>query len=317
MKIYRNISELGKIKNAVVTVGTFDGIHLGHQKLISETCRRAIVAGGESVVITFDPHPRLVLQPSDGIKVINTLEEKIEVFSKMCVKHLFIISFTREFALTTSEGFLKKYIVDPLDLKAIVIGYDHHFGKGRQGNLDFLKNMGKKYGFEVDQIPVQAFKDVALSSSKVREALQNGNIPEATESLGYHYSISGVVVKGNQVGRTLGFPTANIEPDDPNKLIPAYGVYAVLVKCRGKVYGGMSNIGIRPTLKEHKLTIEVNIFDFNEDIYGEQITIYFLQHTREEKKFRDLELLRRRLIIDKVKVEKILEREKDKGLLSV
>jgi riboflavin kinase/FMN adenylyltransferase len=313
VEIYHDISELGKIKNAVVTVGTFDGVHRGHQKLISETCRRAIIAGGESVVITFDPHPRLVLQPSAGIKLINTLDEKIEVFSNMCVKHLLIIPFTTEFALTSSEDFLKKYIVDPFDLKAIVIGYDHHFGKDRQGNLDFLEAMGSRYGFEVDQIPVQAFKDVPLSSSKVREAIQKGQMPEARERLGYHYSLSGIVVKGNQVGRTLGFPTANIELDNPDKLIPAYGVYAVLIKCRGKMYGGMSNIGIRPTLDDHELTIEVNIFDFNEDIYGETITIYFIKHTREEKKFRDLELLRRRLIIDKVKVEKILEQERVPG----
>ncbi len=312
MKIYRDISEIGEINKAVVTVGTFDGVHRGHKKLISETCRRAIAAGGESVVITFDPHPRLVLQPSLGIKVINSLEEKIEVFSKMCVKHLLIIPFTEEFAKTSSQDFLKKYIVEPFDLKAIVIGYDHHFGKNRQGNLDFLKNMASKYGFDVDQIPVQAFRDVPVSSSKVREAIQKGKMPEATDRLGYHYSLTGIVVKGNQVGRTLGFPTANIEPDDPNKLTPAYGVYAVWIKCRGKMYGGMSNIGIRPTLKLNRLTIEVNIFDFDEDIYGETITIYFLMHTREEKKFRDLELLRRRLIIDKVKVEKILKEEKER-----
>jgi riboflavin kinase/FMN adenylyltransferase len=310
VKIYHDISELGEIKNAVVTVGTFDGIHRGHQKLITETCRRAIAAGGESVVITFNPHPRQVLQPESGVKTINTLDEKIEVFSKMCVKHLLIIPFTKEFSTTSSEDFLRKYIVEPFDLKTIVIGYDHHFGRDRQGNLDFLKEMAEKYHFKVDQVPLQEFKDVPLSSSKVREMIKDGKMEEAQEFLGYHYSISGTVVKGNQVGRTLGFPTANIEPDDPDKLIPAYGVYAVLVKCRGLMYEGMSNIGIRPTLAEHKLTIEVNIFDFDEDIYGEKITICFLKHTREEKKFRDLELLRRRLIIDKEKVKKILEGRK-------
>jgi len=307
VKIYHNINELGKIRNAVITVGTFDGIHKGHRKLIGEVCRLAKTAKGESVVITFDPHPRQVLQPSSGVKMINTLDEKKGVFGQMCVDHLLIISFTKEFALTSSEEFLKKYIVDPFDLKAIVIGYDHHFGKDRKGNLDFLKDMGNKYGFEVDQIPLQEFKDVALSSSNVRQAIQTGKMPEASEFLGYHYSISGIVVKGNQVGRTLGFPTANIQPDSPDKLIPAYGVYAVLVKSRDKMYEGMSNIGIRPTLDENKLTIEVNIFDFDEDIYGEKITIYFLKHTREEKRFRDLELLRRRLLIDKVKVKKILD----------
>ena len=291
----------------MVTVGTFDGIHRGHRKLISEVCRKATAIGGESVVITFDPHPRQVLQPASDVKLINTLDEKKEVFGQMCVDHLLIVSFTKEFAKTSSEDFLKKYIVEPFDLMAIVIGYDHHFGKDRKGNLDFLRDMGNKYGFEIDQIPMQEFKDIALSSSRVREAIQLGQMPEAKGYLGYHYSITGTVVKGNQIGRTLGFPTANIEPDNPDKLIPAYGVYASLVKYGGKTYGGMSNIGIRPTLKVNKLTIEVNIFDFDEEIYGEKITIYFLQHTREEKKFRDLELLRRRLVIDKVKVKKILE----------
>ena len=313
MKIYHDISELVEIKNAVVTVGTFDGIHKGHRKLISEVCCMAKAAKGESVVITFDPHPRQVLNPTSGVKMINTLDEKKEVFGQMCVDHLLIISFTKKFAKTSSEDFLKKYIVEPFDLKAIVIGYDHHFGKGRKGNLDFLKNMGNKYGFEVDQVPMQEFKDVALSSSNVREAIQKGRMQVARSYLGYNYSITGTVVKGNQVGRTLGFPTANIEPDNPEKLIPAYGVYASLVRYGDKVYQGMSNIGIRPTLDEHKLTIEVNIFDFDEDIYGEKITIYFLQHTRAEKKFRDLELLRRRLVIDKVKVKKILDGKK-KGI---
>ena len=312
MKIYNNISELGEIKNAVVTIGTFDGIHMGHRKLISEVCRAAKAISGESVVITFDPHPRQILHPASDVKLISSLDEKKEAFGQMCVDHLLIIHFTREFAKTSSEGFLKKYIVGTFDLKAIVIGYDHHFGKGRKGGLDFLKDMGNKYGFEVDQIPMQEFKDVALSSSRIREAIKAGQMPEAERYLGYHYSITGTVVKGNQIGRTLGFPTANIDPDSPDKLIPAYGVYASLIRYGDKIYEGMSNIGVRPTLSENQLTIEVNVFDFDKEIYGEKITIYFLQHTREEKKFRDLELLRRRLVIDKVKVKKILERREGK-----
>ena len=307
MKIYRDISQIGEIKNAVVTVGTFDGVHLGHRKLISEVCRKAKAIGGESVVVTFDPHPRKVLQPDAGIKIISTLEEKTDVFRKMCVDHLLIIPFTKAFAKTTSEAFLENYIVKPFALKAFVIGYDHHFGSGRKGNLDFLAGMSEKYHFEVDQIPVEEFQSTALSSSKIREALKAGDMPLATRFLGYYYSISGIVVRGNQIGRTLGFPTANIRPDNPDKIIPAYGVYAVLVKWKDKMFGGMNNIGIRPTLKEHQLTIEVNIFDFDEDIYDERITIYFLKHTREEKKFRDLDLLRRRLLIDKLKVTKILQ----------
>ncbi len=306
MKIYHSISEVEKVKNAVVTVGTFDGVHKGHQKLIGEVCRKAKAMGGESVVITFDPLPRRILHPQEDIKMINTLDEKIAVFSRLCVDHLLIIRFTCEFAKTSSEDFLKKYIIEPFGMKAFVIGYDHHFGNDRKGNLEFMTRMSKKYGFEVDRIAEEKIDHMALSSSKIREAILKGDMSTANAFLGYRYSMSGIVVKGNQLGRKLGFPTANIEPD-PGKLIPAYGVYAVLVKWKDKLYGGMSNIGIRPTLKEHQLTVEVNIFDFNHNIYGEKITIYFVQHTREEKKFKDLELLRRRLIIDKIKVSKILE----------
>ncbi len=306
MKIYHNIEEVGRVKNAVVTVGTFDGVHKGHRKLINEVCRKAKAIGGESVIVTFDPLPRRILKPREDIKMISTLEEKIEAFSRLCVDHLLIIRFTCEFAKTSGEDFLKKYIIEPFGLKAFVIGYDHHFGNDRQGDIEFLTRMSKKYAFDVDRIAEEKIDDTALSSSKIREAILKGDMPTANAFLGYRYSMSGIVVKGNQLGRKLGFPTANIEPEY-GKLIPAYGVYAVLVKWNNKLYGGMSNIGIRPTLKEHQLTVEVNIFDFNHNIYGEKITIYFVQHTREEKKFRDLELLRRRLIIDKIKVSKILE----------
>ena len=309
VKIYHDISEIKSIPNAVVTVGTFDGLHIGHQKVIGELVHAAKSIGGESVVVTFYPHPRKVLQPGFNLKLIISRAEKQNLFEKLGIDNLVCINFTKEFAQTTSEEFVKKYLVDPIKPRKVIIGYDHHFGKDRKGNLEFLREMGAKYNFEVEKIEMQDIEKTAVSSSKIREAISKGNMRAATKFLGYHFSISGTVVKGNQLGRTLGFPTANIEPDEPDKIIPEYGVYAVLVDWKGKLYKGMSNIGIRPTLDLHKLTIEAHIFDFDQDIYGEHITIYFLEHTRIEKKFKDIGLLRRRLIIDRIKVKKILGEE--------
>lgn len=307
MKIYNSISEIGKIRNPVVTVGTFDGLHIGHQKVISELIHAAKTIDGESVVVTFFPHPRTVLQPGFDLRLILSRKEKIHFLEKMGVENLVCIEFTKEFAQTSSEDFIEKFIVAPIAPKKIIIGYDHHFGKDRRGDLGFIKNMAEKYGFEVDQVAKLDVNEVAISSSKIRDAIRGGDMRTATAYLGTPYSISGIVVKGNQIGRTLGFPTANIQPEEPKKIIPNYGVYASLVEWNGKLYKGMSNIGIRPTLEDHRLTIEVNIFDFDQDIYDEFLTLFFLEYIREEKKFRDLDLLRRRLIIDKLKVKGILE----------
>jgi len=305
VRIYNDISEIGELKNPVVTVGTFDGVHIGHQKVINELVSAAKAMNGESVVITFEPHPRQVLQPGFDLRIIITREEKIRLLEKCGVDIFIIIEFTKEFAQNSSEDFLRKYIVEPIKPAKLIIGYDHHFGKGRQGNFDFLQEMSGKYHFEIGQVGMLDVKEIAVSSTKIRDAIKRGDMKEVSEFLGYNYSISGTVVRGNQIGRTLGFPTANIRPDHPDKLVPAYGVYAVLVEWNGKFFKGMANIGIRPTLNLHTLTIEVNIFDFDEVIYDENITIFFLEHIRDEKKFRDLDLLRRRLIIDKLKVQKI------------
>mgnify|MGYP002346586329 FL=1 len=291
----------------MVTVGTFDGLHIGHQKVISELIHAAKTIDGESVVVTFFPHPRTVLQPGFDLRLILSRKEKIHFLEKMGVENLVCIEFTKEFAQTSSEDFIEKFIVAPIAPKKIIIGYDHHFGKDRRGDLGFIKNMAEKYGFEVDQVAKLDVNEVAISSSKIRDAIRGGDMRSATAYLGTPYSISGIVVKGNQIGRTLGFPTANIQPEEPKKIIPNYGVYASLVEWNGKLYKGMSNIGIRPTLEDHRLTIEVNIFDFDQDIYDEFLTLFFLEYIREEKKFRDLDLLRRRLIIDKLKVKGILE----------
>lgn len=311
MKVYTDISTISTINNAVVTIGTFDGLHIGHQKVVGEVVKTAKSMGGESVVITFFPHPRKVIQPGFDLHLIISRKEKMALFEKLGIDHLYCILFTKEFANTTSEAFIEKYVVGPFRPAKVIIGYDHHFGKDRKGDIGFLKEMGHKYGFDVEKIDMQDIDHTAVSSSKIREAISAGDMQTAAKFLGYHFSITGRVVKGNQLGRTIGFPTANVEPDEPDKIIPAYGVYAVLVKWNGKIFKGMSNIGVRPTLKVQKLTIEAHIFDFNENLYGQEITIVFLEHTRDEKKFRDLELLRRRLVIDKIKVKNILDGGED------
>jgi riboflavin kinase / FMN adenylyltransferase len=306
VEVYHDLPEIKKIPKAVVTVGTFDGLHIGHQKVIGQLVKSAGLLGGTSVVVTFFPHPRRVLQPGFDLKMIISRKEKVLLFEKLGVDVLICIEFTKQFAETTSEEFVRKYLVEPIQPVKIILGYDHHFGKDRKGNLDFLKMMGEKYNFDVEKVEMQDIEKAAVSSSKIREAIRRGDMKTVSRFLGYHFSISGKVVKGNQLGRTIGFPTANVKPDEPDKIIPEYGVYAVLVELDNKLYKGMSNIGIRPTLDYHPLTIEAHIFDFDQDIYGREITIYFLEHTLPEKKVRDFELLRRRLIIDRIKVKKIL-----------
>ncbi len=315
VKVYRNINEIAarKPERTVVTVGTFDGVHVGHQRVINQLVREAKSIDGESVVITFDPHPRTVVQPGFDLRLIISMDEKIRLLEKLSVDHFVIVHFTLELARTSSHDFLTNYILTPLQPKKIILGYDHHFGKNREGGIEFLNEMSREHDFEVRQIGMQDVKDVAVSSSKIREAIRRGDMKQARELLGYYYSLTGTVVKGNQIGRHLGFPTANIQLDEPRKIIPKYGVYATLIEIDGKYHKGMSNIGIRPTLDLHQLTVEVNIFDFAEDIYGRKITLYFLEHTREEKKFRDLDLLRRRLIIDQIKVKKILGENSENG----
>jgi riboflavin kinase / FMN adenylyltransferase len=312
VKIYKDPKEIGKIKNPVVTIGTFDGVHTGHQMVISHVVDTARSLDGESVLMTFEPHPRKVVQPGYNLKLILSMEERERLFEQLGIDHLVIIHFTKAFSQLSSEEFLIDHVSKPIKPVKMIIGYDHQFGKDRKGDIHFLRQMAGEHGFSVEQVEMLDVDGAPVSSTRIREAIKTGNMKLAARLLGFHYSISGTVVMGNQIGRTLGFPTANIHPDEPEKLIPYYGVYATMVECQGKMYKGMSNIGIRPTLNEHRLTIEVNIFDFDKDIYGERIRLFFLEHTRDEKRFRDLDLLRRRLIIDQIKVRKILDEENDK-----
>jgi riboflavin kinase/FMN adenylyltransferase len=307
VKIYHGLEEYKKVRNPVVTVGTFDGVHVGHSKIFERVSRLAGKCKGDSVVITFHPHPRLVIHSdSKNLKFINTLEKKYELIEKNGIDHLVIIPFTAEFASMDAENFVKKILVEKIGVYELVVGYDHHFGKNRKGSFEELLTLAKDMGFRVEQIPVQDINEIAVSSTKIRNALKEGNIEIANELLGYEYSITGTVVGGRKIGRGIGFPTANIELQDEYKLITAIGVYACRVKWNKKMFLGMSNIGHRPTVNNGDLTIEVHIFDFDEEIYGETITIYFVDRIRDEEKFKNLDALRQQLLQDQENVKKRL-----------
>ncbi|MBL0046996.1 MAG: bifunctional riboflavin kinase/FAD synthetase [Bacteroidetes bacterium] len=302
MKVYERLEDFSTLPNAVVTTGTFDGVHVGHKKIISRLQDIAAACKGETVILTFHPHPRLVLFPDDNdLRLLNTQSEKIDLLQKMGIQHLVIIPFNKEFSRISSLDFVRNILVKQIGAKKLAIGHDHHFGRNREGSFEHLKEFGPLYGFDVEEIPVQDIDHVAVSSSKIRQALNSGNIKVANEYLGYPYSLSGKVVKGNQRGRTIDYPTANIEVSEARKLIPAIGVYAVKVTVLGKNYSGMMNIGHRPTVGGGAITLEVNIFDFNADIYDQTLSVQFIERIRSEQKFEHLEALKAQLALDKTK----------------
>jgi len=307
MKIYHGIDDFVRLNYAVVTSGTFDGVHVGHQKILSRLRETAGKNGGETVVITFWPHPRLVLHPEDtSLKLLNTFEEKAALLKAQGIHHLVRIPFTKEFSQLSSEEFITQIIVNTIGTRKLVIGHDHHFGKNREGSFEQLLADGPKYGFEVEEIPRQDIDHVGVSSTKIRQALEDGDIDTATHFLGNFYSLTGRVVMGDKLGRLLGYPTANIEVDTAYKLIPADGIYAVTVDHANKRYKGMLYIGNRPTVNGVKRNIEVNIFDFAQDIYGESLTVHFHKLIRGDIKFNDLEALKEQLHLDKIAAMKIL-----------
>ena len=300
MKIYHTLDDFSRLTCAVVTSGTFDGVHRGHQKILVRLKEIAEKSSGETVVITFWPHPRLVLKPDDlTLKLLNTFEEKAELLKEQGIQHLLRIPFTKEFSQISSSDFIRNVLVDRIGTRKLVIGYDHHFGKNREGSFDQLKQNAPKYGFEVEEIPRQDIDNMAVSSSKIRKALEEGNVSEAIHLLGRPYSLSGRVIKGDRLGRVLGFPTANIDIDSHYKLVPAEGIYAVIVHYAGIEYGGMMYIGNRPTVDGVKRSIEVNIFNFEKEIYGEELKVSFEKLLRLDTKFKDLEELKSQLHKDK------------------
>lgn len=307
MKIYHGIEDFVRLSFAVVTSGTFDGVHIGHQKILSRLHEIAVKKEGETVVITFWPHPRMVLHPEDtALKLLNTFEEKAELLKAQGIHHLIRIPFTKEFSQLSSEQFITQILVQTIGTKKLVIGHDHHFGKNREGSFEQLKLDGPQYGFEVEEIPRQDVDHVGVSSTKIRKALDEGDIVTASHLLGHTYSITGRVVIGDKLGRILGYPTANIEIDSYYKLVPADGIYAVTIQYSHELHKGMLYIGNRPTINGVKRNIEVNIFDFNDEIYGETLTIHFHHLIRNDIKFNDLEELKKQLSLDKVETLKAL-----------
>lgn len=300
MKIITNLDQLEKITKPVVTIGTFDGVHLGHREILERLSEIAEDIDGSSVLITFNPHPRKVLYPEErDLALLTSYNEKIKILETTGLDYLIIIPFTLEFSKTSSEKFIHEILCEKIKCHTLVIGYNHHFGFNRNGNAESLTQMSKEYCFDVEIISEILIKNIAVSSTKIRKALSEGNFKEVSSFLGYDYMMSGKVIEGNKIGRTIGFATANIQVDDEEKLIPAKGVYAVEVALKSGLFKGMLNIGTRPTLKLTKLSIEVNIFDFDEDIYGQNITIYFRRKMREEKLFDNLEELKNQLLADK------------------
>lgn len=308
MKVYRGLEEFEKLDNAVMTTGTFDGVHQGHRKILDRLMEVAKKSNGESVLLTFFPHPRMVLQPESDLKLINTIDEKIELLRKEGIDHLIIQPFTKEFSRTTSLEFVRDILVNQIGTKKLVIGYDHHFGRNREGSFDHLKEFGPIYGFEVEEISVQDVDNVNVSSTKVRKALEEGEVHVAANYLGHSFFIKGEVVHGKKIGRELGYPTANLKIENPYKLIPGNGIYAVRVRRGDDLYEGMLNIGIRPTIGvSQTISVEVNLFDFNEEIYGERLTVHFIKRIRCEKKFDSKDALIAEMQKDKVKAQQLLK----------
>ncbi len=300
MKIYHGIDDFTQLQYAVVTSGTFDGVHIGHQKIFSRLREIASRNFGETVVITYWPHPRLVLHPEDeSLRLLNTFEEKANLLKDQGIQHLIRIPFTKEFSHLTSEEFIQQILVKTIGTRKLVIGYDHHFGKNREGSFEQLKLNGPRYGFDVEEIPSQEVDHVAVSSTKIRKALEEGDIDTANHFLGQPYPLMGRVVKGDRIGHTIGYPTANIDIDTQLKLIPPDGIYAVTVNHGLRTYGGMLYIGYRPTIGGRRRNIEVNIFDFDEDVYGETLTLHFRKRLRGDHTFEGLESMKAQLQRDK------------------
>jgi riboflavin kinase/FMN adenylyltransferase len=304
--------ELFRAINPVVTIGTFDGVHLGHREVICELKRLSALSRGESVVFTFEPHPRIIIAPQeDSLRLLSTKNEKIQLMEKIGIDHLVIYPFTESFSKLSYNEFVTTILVGQMKISSLVVGYDHRFGQGRKGDFNSLEMLSKLLNFKVEQLSQLLVDNKVVSSTKIRSALDMGNIITANHLLGYHYTLSGSVIRGEQLGRKIGFPTANIDTFDPNKLVPGNGVYAVIVETDGKRFKGMMNIGVRPTVNhnaDHR-SIEVHIFDFNEDIYDRSITLFFVGKLRDEQKFQDIDQLKAQLMLDQNSALAILSKE--------
>ena len=312
MNVYNSLSDLPDFKNAIITIGSFDGVHRGHQKILERINSLAAENDGESIVITFHPHPRQVIYPNDkSLRLLNTIDEKVALFERYGVDNVVVVPFTVEFSQQSADEYIQKFLLEKFNPKFIVIGYDHRFGLNRQGNIKYLKSYSEEKNFEVIEISREDVDKIGISSTKIRNFLEAGKIRKATSLLNHRYSMSGTVVRGQGIGKQIGYATANIEIRNEYKLIPPTGIYAIEVTYREQVYGGMLYIGDRPTLTtHHNRTIEVNIFDFQKDIYGEKLKVEFIEHIRGDQKFEGLDALSEQLGKDKVSALAVLEKEK-------
>ena len=307
MTIYNNINEFSSTDNTILTIGTFDGVHLGHQKVLERLTNSAKENNLESTVLTFFPHPRTILNPNKPLKLINSVKERTELLNRSKVDNLIIHPFDKNFSELDPEKYVVEILVKKLKAKIILIGYDHKFGKNRTADITDLKIYGKKYGFKVIEIKAEEISNIAISSTKIRKAISEGNISTAKKYLGYDFSLSGKIVHGKSIGRTLGFPTANIEVKEEYKLLPKNGVYLIQSVINHNKYFGMMNIGMKPTIKESSKTIEVNFFDFEGDLYDKNIEVNIKKFIRDEIKFDSLELLKSQILKDKINCNSIID----------
>lgn len=308
MAVFYSTEGLPVFKFPVITIGTFDGVHKGHRAILHRVKEHATRIGGESILLTFEPHPRKLIFPDQPIEILTPTEQKLQLVAAAGIEHVVVVPFTKEFACLTAREYVTDFLVRKFAPAAIVIGYDHHFGNDRKGNIHLLKEMSGEYNFEVVEIPAQLIEDAAVSSTKIRKAIAAGNVAEAAGMLDRSYSLSGRVVQGAHLGRTIGYPTANVQPHDSEQVIPANGVYAVEVVCNNTRYGAMLNIGYRPTVSnEMKVHIEAHLFNFTGDLYGQDIELVFIERLRDEQKFASLDDLKEQLRTDEIAAREVLK----------
>jgi len=306
LRLYKDLNKLPEFKNTALTVGTFDGVHKGHQKLIQRLNERAETINGESLIITFHPHPRVVVKTEPEIKLINTIEEKVALLKKFGNQNLVVVPFNRTFSNQSPQEYIENFLIKNFNPKVIIIGYNHKFGKDRAGDIHLLKKEGKHFEFEVEEIAKHEVQDISVSSTKIRNHLLNGEIEQVNNLSGHYFTLTGTVIKGQQLGSKIGFPTANLHIANLKKIVPGAGIYAVLVQSGNQQFKGMLYIGNRPTLSGANRSIEVNIFNFNRNIYGEQLTLQLLKKTRDDKAFSSIQAMTAAIQQDRIEVEKVL-----------
>lgn len=308
MAVFHHLNNLPSFKNPVLTIGSFDGVHHGHKVILSEVVKAAKAVDGESILITFEPHPRKIIHPEQPLGLLTAPEQKIALMEAEGIDHIVVVPFTRDFSMLSAKEYVVDFLLSNFRPHTIIIGYDHHFGHSREGNIDLLKSLVPPE-IHVIEISAQLIDEAAVSSTKVRNALLQGQVHEAADMLERSYSLQAMVVHGSKIGRTIGYPTANLQPSYPDILMPGIGIYAVMVAWEGGLYKGMMSIGYRPTVTSEKvITCEVNILDFNEDLYGQLLTVYFVQYIRGEEKFDSLDALKEQIALDEIHIRAVLDR---------